>query len=267
MSADPALNDRIRAGSEAVGSQIGFFRECFGKVESDWKEDATRVTEADHRISESVLARLSSEFPGDDRCSEESAGEGTRRLEAEFAWVLDPIDGTNNYALGIPHCAISLALLRSGMPVYGWVYDFPSDRLVHGGAGRGLFAGEENLECPTRESGESVPIGLQFPVERSLITQLLPLLETRKVRSLGSSTLEGLYVALGLMEGAVDFRVKVWDIAACFAFFPEVGIESRFLAEPAFPLREFSPKMKPCPYLAGSPAFMEELGELLSRRD
>lgn len=257
------LEVRIAVGMEAVSREIPYFRQHFGCVGSQWKKDASRVTEADHHISNSVLAMLRSRFPEDDLCSEESETGGTRDLDAEFAWVLDPIDGTNNYALGIPHCAISLALLQNGMPVYGWIYDYPGDRVVHGGAGKGIFSGEERLDLSGSEKGNSVPVGLQFPVHPGILDRLQPLLASRKLRSLGSSTLEGMYVALGLMEGAVDFRVKVWDIAAFIALFPEVGITPRFLDQPAFPLRSFSPEIPPSPYLAGSADFMRQVDRLL----
>jgi len=258
------LRDRIEAGRTAVAEQIPFFRENFGRVESRWKADASRVTDVDFRISESILGSLAKIFPADDFCSEESADAESQPLAAEYGWVLDPVDGTNNYALGIPHCAISLALLFRGDPVYGWIYDFPGDRVVHGGAGRGVFSDRKALDRGRRESGAAVPVGLQFPVDDGRVRRLTPLLARRKVRSLGSSTLEGMYIALGLMEGAVDFRVKVWDIAAFFALFPETEVESHFLEAPAFPLPSFSPDLPPCPYVAGSAEFVREVQELLA---
>ncbi len=261
---ESGLIQRIDAGFQAVSRCVPFFRQSFGRVDSQWKEDASRVTETDHRISREILGELGGLFPNDDFCSEElPPEEGRIILRAPFAWVLDPVDGTNNFALGIPHCAISLALLHDGVPLYGWIYDFPGDRLVHGGAGRGLFAGRELLEPSPLETGVAVPLGIQFPLDDPFPGRLLPLLRKRRIRSLGSSTLEGLYVALRLFEGAVDFRVKPWDIAACFALFPEVGIEARFLGHPAFPLREFDPAMESTPYAAGSDMFLAEVADLL----
>jgi len=261
---DPGLEARIAAGRRAVADQVDLFVSSFGAVESEWKADSSRVTEIDRTISERVLGLLGQAFPGDVLCSEESApGGGPIRVDSRFAWVLDPVDGTNNYAMGLPDCAISLALLREGVPFYGWVYDFAGKRLIHGGAGRGLFAGDEPLRLhPPGEAG-SGPIGLQFPIRDKRLARLLPLLEEHRIRSLGSGTMEGVYVAAGVLSGAVDFRVKVWDIAAFVAFFGETGTPYEFLDQSPFPLRSFHPDMGPSPYLAGTPDFCRAVKGLL----
>ena len=69
------------------------------------------------------FSELAKSFPFDDFCSEESTEPLNRSHQfGEFAWVLDPVDGTNNYAVGVPECGISLGLLRNGIPVYGFIY-------------------------------------------------------------------------------------------------------------------------------------------------
>ena len=65
-----------------------------------------------------LFDHLCTQFPLDDYCSEEAAEvEQPIPLNSEFAWVLDPVDGTNNYAVGVPECGISLGLLQNGVPV------------------------------------------------------------------------------------------------------------------------------------------------------
>ena len=74
------------------------------------------------------------DFAKDDFCSEESNPQDeVMPLNANFAWVVDPIDGTNNYALGVPLCAISLGLLYAGEPIYGFIYDHSTRSLLEGG--------------------------------------------------------------------------------------------------------------------------------------
>ncbi|MBC2604106.1 inositol monophosphatase family protein [Puniceicoccus vermicola] len=257
---------RIEKGTEWVRREIPFFRDSFASVDSEWKVDRSRVTEADHGISDRILAGIEESFPDDDGCSEESGQDGKRELKARFSWVLDPVDGTNNFAIGLPNCAISLALLENGFPVYGWVYDYAGNRLIHGGAGRGLFEEDRPLKPRPPEAGGHTPIGLQFPIPEAEVERLTPLMNRERVRSLGSGTMEGVYVALGFLEGAIDYRVKVWDIAAFMAFFPETQTVCRFLGESPFPLRSFDPEMEATPYMAGTEEFFRRMESIISFR-
>ena len=253
------LADRIALGTKSVESQVAFFEDRFGSVESEWKKDNSRVTEADYRISERVCNAVSETFPKDDFCSEESGQKETQYLDAQFCWVIDPVDGTNNFAIGLPNCAISLALLENGDPIYGWVYDFAGKRLIHGGAGRGLFSGHDPL-TPRKIGRETdTPIGIQFPLPSSQINNLQSLFSKERIRSFGSGTMIGTYVCLGLLEGAIDFRVKVWDIAAFVALFKETGLTYQFIGKSPFPLRTFDLEMDPTPYVAGTTAFHDRM--------
>ena len=123
LKLDVEIRHRINAGRVAIKDQIVFFRRHFGQVSSDWKADASRVTFADIAISENLFASLNKDFSDDDYCSEEmSSKDVPLELKGDFAWVIDPVDGTNNFALGFPLCGISLALLYNGIPIYGFVH-------------------------------------------------------------------------------------------------------------------------------------------------
>ena len=106
--ADSSLEERIIAGHNAILSQVEYFRAHFGTAESRWKKDGTRVTIVDETISRELFHMLHKEFPCDDYCSEEGA-ETPEPIptDAEFCWILDPVDGTNNYAVGFLN-AVSL---------------------------------------------------------------------------------------------------------------------------------------------------------------
>src|ERR1019366_3314541 len=116
---------RIAAAKRAVTAQTGLLHREFGRTESHWKSDGTRVTAVDLAISENIFGELRAQFPADQFFSEELAEtDAPIPVTAEFSWVLDPIDGTNNFALGLPHCAISLGLCVRGEPGCGVVFDF-----------------------------------------------------------------------------------------------------------------------------------------------
>jgi len=256
------IRRRVDTARSVVLAQRAFFREHFGRVESRWKEDRTRVTFVDHAISGRILPALGESFPGDDLLSEEAdPAEGVTELRGRFAWVLDPVDGTNNYALGVPECAISLALLEDGFPVYGFIYDHAGDRLLHGGPGAGLFVDDRAVAPGSHPLGPETVIGLQFPLPPGSLSRFRPLLEAYRIRSLGSSALLAAYAALGVLAGAADFRPKVWDLAAAAALVAGAGREVRFFAKSPFPLEEFHPGLGPCPYYAGTAAFLAAIEE------
>ena len=124
MQGGGTIEKRIQAGAEVVESQVPQFKRWMGKVKSRWKADCSRVTEADLAISREVESRILEAFPQDQFFSEETrASDAPYDIESEYVWVIDPVDGTNNFALGMPTCAISLGLLRNGYPVYGIIYD------------------------------------------------------------------------------------------------------------------------------------------------
>jgi len=256
---DQALRHRVNAGRTALKAQVDFFRSQFGQVPSEWKADDTRVTFADFAISERIFTDIRRSFPDDNFCSEESSpsDEVLDLKSARHTWVLDPIDGTNNYAQAIPFCAISLALLRDGEPVYGLLYDLSRDRLVQGGPGEGLFEGCRKIvpaEVPfTQREGL---VGAHFPFPAKHLDTLAPLMSTYRLRTLGSGALNITYTALGIFDGVFDFKVKIWDIAAGLAFLKAVGYEVIFLAEDPFPMKTFHVDAPLLPYVAGSPDFM-----------
>ena len=265
VSFDVKLRHRINAGRVAINSQRSFFKRQFGQVASEWKEDATRVTFADFAISENLSVALRRDFPEDVYCSEEANPQDeTQVIDSEFAWVVDPIDGTNNYALGFPVCAISLALLHKGVPVYGFVYDHSVDALLEGGAAFGAFRDQKKLMRDPNAKDAQVMLGLHFPMDDALMDRLKPLMTRHRVRCIGSATLSAALVATGYLTGMVDSRVKVWDIAAAYAICEGAGVTFEFLEKNPFPLKDFHPKMEFCPYFAGTETFCKELRELLN---
>lgn len=267
-----AMRHRINAARAAVEEQIDFFLKQFGQVKSEWKEDDTRVTFADFAISEKIFSTLRKHFPEDDYCSEESNPQDEMQsLEAEYAWVLDPIDGTNNYALGMPIAAISLALLREGYPVYGVVYDSNRHLLVHGGPEFGIFHGNSRYRPVFRPDTDASPqsdvtIGMHFPLKPEQLEWVRPLLEKYRVRAIGSGALNVLYSATGFFDGAIDFKIKVWDIAAAFAINEAAGRSFHFVEESVFPLKKFHPRLPNCPFYTGPERFCKEVQALLETR-
>ena len=258
---------RIDAAKRAVSAEAGLLHREFGRVESRWKSDGTRVTAADIAISENIGRALLAQFPSDQFFSEELAdGGGPVAVTSRFCWVLDPIDGTNNFALGIPYCAISLALVEDGEPVYGVVYDLGRRVLMHGGPGVGMFDGDRPARVTAEAPNPEMLIGFHSPNDKALVAAAEAVIANFKIRGLGSATLHLAYVAAGMLGGAVDFNVKIWDLAAAIAMCRAAGGEVRFINGEQLPIRSFDLHMRKIMYAAGAPAVAARLCALLSGR-
>jgi len=268
--AAPELLARIQAARAAVLAQVEFFHREFGRAKSRWKADGSRVTTADLAISENVARALLSRFE-QDQCFSEELEDSTAPLPAtsKYCWVLDPIDGTNNYALGLSHCAISLGLLCDGVPVYGVIYDGARRVLMHGGPGFGVWDGERHIESKQASEGKlSVGslIGFHSPYESRYAGQAAVLAEAAKLRALGASALHMAYVAVGLFDAVVDHNVKIWDIAAAVPMILATGGTVHYVTPKPFPLRNFDVNMGRIFCLAGSPPTVAKLRRLLAVR-
>jgi myo-inositol-1(or 4)-monophosphatase len=258
------IEARILAGKNAVLAQTELLHREFGRAASHWKADGTRVTPVDVAISEAIVRVLGAEFPDDQVFSEELAEtDQPIPVRSRFCWVLDPIDGTNNYATGIAHCAISLALLEHGSPRYGFVYDLSRRVLIHGGPGRGLRDGERAAGVKSEPPHPQSLLGFHSPYDKKFAHHATTLVENFKIRGLGSSTLHLAYVAVGILDGTVDHNVKIWDIAAAVPLCLAGGGEVQFLNGEQFPLRVFDLKMKRIQYIAGNAKVCARLRELL----
>jgi len=260
------IERRINAAKDAVLAETALMHREFGRARAEIKHDGTKVTPVDLAISQHLQDAITRQFPADQFFSEELPPEGgDLPVTARFCWVCDPIDGTNNFANGISHCAISLALLENGLPVYGVIYDLARRTLVHGGPGRGVWDGDRLAKVRPEGPGGHSLIGFHSPVEKIYAAEGKRLIENFKIRGLGSSTLHLAYAAIGLLDGVVEHNNKIWDIAAAVALVSEAGGEIQYLTPSPFPMREFTLKAPRVQYVAGSPAMVAKLREILGR--
>jgi myo-inositol-1(or 4)-monophosphatase len=263
--AQGSLMARIGAAKAAVLAQTELLHREFGRAESRWKSDGTRVTAIDIAISEGIFRILRATFPDDQFFSEElPEGSGPIPVTTQFGWVLDPIDGTNNFALGIPYCAISLAIIERGEPVYGVLYDLGRRVLMHGGPGFGMFDGEQRKVVSTESPNPESLVGFHSPSDKKSVPAADAVLMHFKIRGLGSATLHLAYVAAGLFTGAVDFNVKIWDLAAAIPMCRAAGGEVVFINGQQLPMKVFDLKMGRIMYVAGSPVMVRRLAALVA---
>jgi myo-inositol-1(or 4)-monophosphatase len=183
------------------------------------------VTDADHASEEIVAGGLSAAFPEHRLIGEE----GSRGRETSpYGWLIDPIDGTTNYAHRYPHFAVSIALEFHGEPVLGVVYDPMRDELFWARLGGGAFLNDEpiRVSATTDLIQSLLATGFSYNIaERTagyaLWTDINSIVQG--VRRDGAAALNMCYVAAGRLDGYFERPVNPWDIGAGAIVVREAG--------------------------------------------
>ena len=203
-------------------------------VETEYKGDADLVTVADRASEKLIRARLSEVFPEHGIFGEE----GTRdRLDAEFRWYIDPLDGTTNFAHGFPQFCVSMGLeqrsasLKSdedGTLVAGVIYDPTRDELFTAERGQGAWLNGKPMHVSRApELAESL-VATGFPSRKRHASPNIHFyqeftLRSHGVRRAGSAALDLAYVAAGRIEAFWEFNLNPWDTAAGILLVEEAG--------------------------------------------
>ena len=184
------------------------------------------VTEMDERAEELIVRRLAAAFPDDTILAEErgaSAGRSGRR------WIVDPLDGTTNYAHGLPLYSVSIALEVDRRIVLGVAYDPSSGELYVAERGAGATVNDTPLLVSAAASLEASLLCTGFPYniretpDTNLAEYAAFALRCRGVRRLGSAVLDLAWVAAGRLDGFWELRLGPWDVAAASLFVEEAG--------------------------------------------
>jgi len=190
----------------------------FRNVEPEHKSDRTVVTVADREIEEFLRKELSAAWPESVVLGEEFGGFEDARTRP-LAWVLDPLDGTVAYSMGLPVWAVSIGLLEEGRPIAGVVYVPLIDEMYSAASGRGAtFNGR-----PVRMADPLEVDPDDFLAVPSIIHRQFRVRFPGKVRSFGSTAAHMALVARGTAWGGVLERVSLWDIAAGAVIVAEAG--------------------------------------------
>jgi fructose-1,6-bisphosphatase/inositol monophosphatase family enzyme len=181
------------------------------------KPDGSPVTSADLRVEEFLREELGRAFPGDRMGGEEggiSEGGWDGRL-----WLLDPIDGTNNYVHHLPFWGVSVALVEDGVPRQGVLHVPVLQRTYAGERGQGAWLNGERLAPPDRASTDRNDL---FGVASDAHLRYFIELPT-KMRATGMAAINLAYVADGTFVGALEENWKVWDLPAAILLAREAG--------------------------------------------
>lgn len=183
------------------------------------------VTEVDRAVEQAVRQTILSRFPDHGIVGEEGGGGWDR----EYTWVLDPLDGTTNFAHTLPNFVCSLACYRAGEGQVAAIYDPNRDELfaARRGGGATLNGAAIRVDPAARLQEALIGTNLMWDMRQGRYDRLPGLQElgryVRGVRSLGAAALELAYVACGRYSGFVQYKLAPWDFAAGILLVAEAG--------------------------------------------
>ena len=206
-----------------------------GKVKKiGYKDEVNLVTEVDCLSEEAIIKMIKSKFPTHGILTEE--GEG-RKSESAYKWVVDPLDGTTNYAHNFPSYCVSIALEKKGEIILGVVYDPNLDELFVGEKGKGAFLSKGrsptnqersiSVSQTTHLSQSLLATGFPYDIRTSQIDNLNHFANFYKraqaIRRAGSAALDLCYLAMGRFDGFWELKLSPWDMAAGSLLVTESG--------------------------------------------
>ncbi|MBS1199042.1 MAG: inositol monophosphatase [Proteobacteria bacterium] len=225
----PVLNIAIKAARRA-GQIINRASNDLDIIKVTAKQQNDFVTEVDRTAEAAIIEILKEAYPNYGILAEESgetAGKGKR--DAEFQWIIDPLDGTTNFIHGLQQYAVSIALARNGVVEHGVVFDPTRNDLYTASKGGGAFLNDRRLRVSKRLKLQDALIGTGFPyrVFENIDAYLAIFKElTEKcagMRRPGAASLDLAYVAAGRYDGFWEFGLSPWDMAAGTLLITEAG--------------------------------------------
>ena len=184
------------------------------------------VTQADNEAEDEIIKVIRQQFPDHHILSEEA---GDLKSDSNIKWIIDPIDGTVNFAHGIPICCVSIGVEQDGEMILGAVYNPLMNEFFFAEKGKGATLNDHKISVSTKADLGISCLVTGFPyayldmpngplqVFEKLIRQGIP------VRRLGSAALDLCWVAAGRFDGFYEHNLKAWDSAAGFLIVEEAG--------------------------------------------
>ncbi|MBX6312683.1 MAG: inositol monophosphatase [Isosphaeraceae bacterium] len=220
----PELNvaeEAARAGGAVVAR---YFREGIAMRS---KDIANLVSDADIEAEHAIVAAIQRRFPDHEILGEEVHRGNTG---AEHLWIVDPLDGTNNFAHKVPHIAVSVAYYRAGVPECGVIFNPVREEWHTAVRGRGAFFNGQRVQVAEHTRLDEVLVGVGFYYERGAVMEAtlaaIGALKRRHIhgiRRFGTASLDLCMVGLGQFGAYFEYTLSPWDFAAGRLFVEEAG--------------------------------------------
>ncbi len=221
----PLSQDQIGKINELIDCVSSKQRKDFGKISSDIKPDGTLITNCDRWSDKTIVQGLSEITQNEGVLSEE----GNQSVPNTSAyWIVDPLDGTTNFAAGIPYWGISIARFVEGKPETTFLDVPPLKQRIIARKGRGVWLNGKPITSEMRSLANSACI--------SLCSRSIRVLQRKpntpfpgKIRLLGVASLNMTSVAIGQTIAALEATPKIWDLASAWLVLSELNCPIRWL--------------------------------------
>ncbi len=221
-------SDVLQVAEEAASAAGLLVMDHFKRsVAARAKGVANMVTDADFAAEHAIVDVIRRRRPGDDVLAEEGH---TADVDAERLWVVDPLDGTHNFAHGLPHFAVSIAYYERGEPLVGVVLNPNTNEWYRAIRGHGAFHNDQRVCVNGHDSLNQAMLACGFPYDRDALMDAtlaamgdLIRAEIHGIRRLGTASLDLCWVGLGRFGGFFEYLLSPWDFAAARLFVEEAG--------------------------------------------
>jgi myo-inositol-1(or 4)-monophosphatase len=213
--ADEKMKETALQAAKEAGKIL---KDGLGRIhEISHKREIDLVTEIDHLSEERIIRIIRKEYPDHEILAEEG---GKRKGSSSYRWIIDPLDGTTNYAHGYPCFCISIALEENGEVTYGVVYDPTREELFIAEKGKGAKLNGKPISVSQTEKLTNSLLCTGFPYdiregkETNLDNFQTFMMKAQAVRRDGAAALDLCYVAAGRFDGYWELKLSPWDVAA-----------------------------------------------------
>lgn len=221
------MSKELTVLKEALFEAAKIAKHYVGKATYELKGRGNLVTQADYACQKKIISVISSAFPGHAFLAEEN--QPGIKTEGQYVWVIDPIDGTANYAHTFAHSGISIGLAKDGVPVLGGVMDIFTGEEFIAQKGKGAKLNGKKIQVSKISKLDESLLVTGFPFDRSMMEKVhLPVFKDfmmicHDVRRTGSASLDLCWTAAGRLDGYWEYTLNPWDVCAGKLILEEAG--------------------------------------------
>jgi len=218
----------LKCATTASKIASSIIMQSFKKVTVEYKDINNLVTKADLDSEKAITECIKNEFPTHDILGEEFTSNAS--LMSENLWIIDPLDGTNNYSNDIPHFSISIAFAQKGNVKMGLIYDPCRDECFTAISGTGSYLNGEQIHVSPKSEISHAMVATGFYYDRSEIMEKtlntihsLFIYKIRGIRRMGSAALDLAWTSCGRYDAYFEYFLSPWDFAAGMLILEEAG--------------------------------------------